>query len=88
MGFFGPNTETHFDDRRLPLYCRTCERETSKLDVAGVEYEYGHPQRYDGVSEWVHMPCGRREGRWTGKELKDGESEPRYGGPPAGASYE
>lgn len=35
---------------------------------------------YDGTSEWVCDKCGRRWGRWTGKELKDGELEPRYGG--------
>jgi hypothetical protein len=70
---------------RLPDYCATCERETT---VSGAEYAYGDPNRYDGISEWVCLVCGRREGRWTGKELKDGEAEPRFGGPPSGATYE
>lgn len=38
----------------------------------------------DGVSEWVHVTCGRREGRWTHRELTvDDEREPRYGNTPA-----
>lgn len=45
----------------------------------GVEYAYGHPQRYDGVSEWMCPFCGLREGRWSGKVLKDDECEARFG---------
>jgi hypothetical protein len=48
--------------------------------VIGVEYAYGSPERYDGVSEWRCPDCGYREGRWTGKPLADGETEPRFGG--------
>lgn len=44
--------------------------------VIGVEYEHG----YDGVSEWRCPDCGYREGRWTGRALQAGETEPRYGG--------
>ena len=48
--------------------------------MGGCEYGEG-PYRYDGVSEWVCMSkaCGARYGRWSGKELKKGESEPPYG---------
>jgi len=47
--------------------------------MIGVEYDYGNPYRYDGVSEWHCQVCGYREGRWTGKELKGKEQEPPYG---------
>lgn len=46
--------------------------------VIGVEYQGG----YDGVSEWRCPDCGRREGRFSGKILEDGETELRYGGKP------
>lgn len=39
--------------------------------VIGVEYQGG----FDGVSEWVCPDCGRREGRFSGKVLVDGEKE-------------
>lgn len=65
-------------------YCAGCNetkrqqgadgREYSR--IIGVEYQGG----YDGVSEWRCPDCGRREGRWSGKVLQDGETEPRYGG--------
>jgi hypothetical protein len=48
--------------------------------VIGVEYSHGSPQRYDGVSEYMCPSCGRREGRWTGKVLAEGEEELRFGG--------
>lgn len=48
----------------------------------GVEYDFTHPERYDGVSEWLCNKdaggCGYRRGRWSGKELKDGEYEKRF----------
>lgn len=47
--------------------------------VIGVEYDYDHPEHYDGVSEWRCPRCSRREGRWTGRALTDGASEPRFG---------
>ena len=50
--------------------------------VIGVQYSYDSPNHYDGVSEWRCPDCDLREGRWSGKILKDGESEPRYGGKP------
>lgn len=46
----------------------------------GVEYDYTHPERYDGVSEWMCPFCQVREGRWSGRVLGEGESEPRFGG--------
>jgi hypothetical protein len=50
-------------------------------EFTGVEYPYGHPDRYDGVSEyWCLQGCGARFGRWTGRRLLDGEHEPRFGG--------
>lgn len=39
--------------------------------VIGVEYQGG----FDGVSEWRCPDCGRREGRFSGKVLGDGEFE-------------
>ena len=46
------------------------------------EYPYDCRERYDGVSEYICLAestCGYRVGRWTGKELKPGFIEPRYG---------
>ena len=48
--------------------------------LIGVEYPYDHPDRYDGVSEWRCLACGKRVGRWTGRELVGEETEPRHGG--------
>lgn len=48
--------------------------------VAGVEYAYGSPERYDGISEWACGNCGTREGKWSGNILAEGEIEPRFGG--------
>lgn len=39
------------------------------LAMVGIEYPYGHPQRYDGVSEWRCDPCKLRFGRWTNQQL-------------------
>lgn len=52
------------------------------LAMVGIEYPYGHPQRYDGVSEWNCPPCGLRFGRWTYQQLADGQYECRYGEKP------
>lgn len=48
--------------------------------LIGVEYAYGHKDRYDGVSEWRCPNCGVRVGRWSGRVLEGDETEPRYGG--------
>lgn len=51
-------------------------------ELWGLEYQYPHPEAYDGLSEWFCPPLEKshyRRGRWTGNILKDGEIEPRYG---------
>lgn len=50
--------------------------------MVSLEYPYGDPNRYDGVSEFNCLGCGVRIGRWTGKRLAEGEKEPRYGEAP------
>lgn len=45
-----------------------------------IEYAYGSPNRYDGVSEIQCLTCKKRYGRWSKKVLKKGESELRFGG--------
>ena len=55
--------------------CKKC----GSQNIILVEYAYGHPNRYDGISEIFCNDCKARTGRWTGNELKDGEFEPRYG---------
>lgn len=49
--------------------------------IMGVEYELTDPNHYDGVSEWRCQGCGNRVGRWSGKLLKEGESERRFAAP-------
>lgn len=58
------------------------EGQTHFSRVIGVEYAYDNPNHYDGVSEWVCPDCKYREGRWTGRELAEGELEPRFGETP------
>jgi len=61
--------------RNRPDVCPNCGGE-----LIGVEYAYGHPERYDGISEWQCAGiCGSRFGRWTGNRLAEGEVEPRFG---------
>jgi hypothetical protein len=55
--------------------CPTC----GENNWMGVEYGYPSPEEYDGVSEWECLEFGTRIGRWTGKVLKEGEIEKRYG---------
>lgn len=40
-----------------------------------VEYDGMHPDHYDGVSEINCNKCGARFGRWSGRELAEGEFE-------------
>jgi len=40
-----------------------------------VEYHGMHPDHYDGVSEINCNKCGVRFGRWSGRELAEGEFE-------------
>lgn len=53
----------------------------AKTLATGVQY-CGTSEDWDGVSEW-QCHCGRRWGRWTGRELTGHEIESRYGGRPA-----
>jgi hypothetical protein len=55
--------------------CKTC----GNTNVIGIEYDYGSPNRYDGVSEWFCNFCDSRYGRWSGKKLEKGEEELRFG---------
>lgn len=55
--------------------CKKCGSE----NIVMVEYEMMHPDHYDGVSEIMCRDCGARFGRWSGNELKEGETEPRNG---------
>lgn len=55
--------------------CKKC----SSKNIVMVEYEGGSPDHYDGISEIQCKDCGIRIGRWSGKELKDGEVEKRFG---------
>lgn len=55
--------------------CRKCD----STGIVMVEYEGMHPNHYDGISEIMCKKCGTRIGRWSGKELQKGETEPRYG---------
>lgn len=59
------------------MKCPKCSEQ-----MIGVEYGYPHPQRYDGISEWLCETDSIRVGRWTGKILVEGEFEPRLGGKP------
>jgi DNA-directed RNA polymerase subunit RPC12/RpoP len=56
--------------------CKKC----GSKNIVMVEYSHESPERYDGVSEIDCRDCGARFGRWSGKELKDGEVEKRFGG--------
>ena len=56
----------------------TCKKCGSK-NIMLVEYAPGTPERYDGVSEIDCKDCGARIGRWSGKELAEGEIENKYG---------
>lgn len=56
----------------------TCGACGNTKDLMGCQYDYDHPNHYDGVSEW-RCSCGARTGRWTGKVLAEGESERRFG---------
>jgi hypothetical protein len=57
------------------LICPECEG----TEFTGVEYAHPHPERYDGVSEWVCNDCLARFGRWTRRRLHGDEIEYRFG---------
>jgi hypothetical protein len=48
-------------------------------NIIMVQYHWESKNHYDGVSEYKCQSCGYRQGRWSGKELEDGEEEKRYG---------
>jgi len=54
--------------------CKKCESKNIIL----VEYPWDSPDHYDGVSEIKCNDCGARFGRWSGKELSEGEIEKRF----------
>lgn len=70
----------HLDGEGKTLADDFCQSCGIPVTVIGCEYDYTSPHHYDGISEWQCAECGRREGRWSGKVLEDGEAEPRYGG--------
>lgn len=57
---------------------KECKKCGSKNTIF-VEYAYGQPEHYDGVSEIACNDCGARFGRWSGKELAEGEFEKPHG---------
>jgi hypothetical protein len=68
----GPNGELiHSAEEYAAVRDQIKDETTHFSRVIGVEYQGG----YDGVSEWRCPDCGRREGRFSGKVLEDGETE-------------
>lgn len=68
----------------IPQHCPGCNslwlhEDGSGANIIGIEYGYGSPERYDGVSEWRCQKCGYRLGRWTHQQIHDGELESRFG---------
>lgn len=55
----------------------TCPKGHKKVLL--VEYSYGDPYRYDGVSEISCKTCEKRYGRWSSKVLRGKEQEPPLG---------
>jgi Zn ribbon nucleic-acid-binding protein len=64
--------------------CPRCGERT----IVGIEYAYGDREHYDGVSEWRCVTCGYRQGRWTGRELGEGDVELRFGGDSKGPTWD
>jgi hypothetical protein len=57
---------------------QTCKK-CSSSNIIMLEYAPRHPDRYDGISEIICNDCRARFGRWSGRELIGGETEPRFG---------
>lgn len=55
--------------------CKKCGSD----NIVMVEYSWDSPEYYDGISEIKCMNCSVRIGRWSGKELADGEVEKKFG---------
>ncbi len=51
--------------------CKKCGSE----NIVMIEYALNSPEHYDGISEIDCKDCGARFGRWSGKELSEGEME-------------
>lgn len=51
--------------------CKKCGSE----NILMVEYSHDSPEYYDGISEIDCKSCDARFGRWSGKELGEGEFE-------------
>jgi hypothetical protein len=56
--------------------CKKC----GSKNIVMVEYPNDNPEHYDGISEIMCINCHTRFGRWSAKELAQGEIEKRYGG--------
>lgn len=56
--------------------CKKC----GSTNIMMVEYSWDSPEHYDGISEIACQACGARFGRWSSKELAEGEVEKRFGG--------
>lgn len=54
--------------------CKKC----ASGNILLVEYPPGMTERYDGISEIRCQDCDVRIGRWSGKELAEGELEKRW----------
>jgi hypothetical protein len=80
---FDPPTEPEVVEPEVAepevVYCSQCGN-TDPSKVLGIEYAYGEPNRYDGVSEWSCRVCEARTGRWSKKILGENESERPFGG--------
>jgi ribosomal protein S27AE len=55
------------------------DKKGAGVNIIGIQYGYPSKECYDGVSEWNCQKCGYREGRWSGKEIHEGELESRLG---------
>jgi len=55
--------------------CKKC----GSKNILLVEYDMMSPEYYDGISEIDCNDCGARFGRWSGKELAEGELEKKFG---------
>lgn len=51
--------------------CQSC----GSTNIALFKYDARNPEHYDGWSEIYCLDCGKRFGRWSGKELKEDELE-------------
>lgn len=68
-------TEQQQNIRRMAVGELPCGHKDS---LCAVEYR-GTTEDYDGTSEWRCETCGRRWGRWSGRELTGTQIEGRYG---------